>query len=439
MYFLVSSFCAVSQEGGSLIKSIERQADRAKEVFAKPRRRGSSQEIVRVSEKEEQKKILEKIAREKVEIAKLEAEKRALEKQKIRHHEEEIDRISDQKRNPFMWKVASWIDHRDNEALGAACDSMLDVGSLSDEAIRASALIAEYADTYKDVPYEDLSLGQVQIRWFVTFANDPGPHPANEFYGHVWETNFFYCYGQECFNLSEPREFTLVDLNHKWSPPIDQYTGSRKGGAVSRGYYDKGKWNTSKSVLVTDREYMHGGVDLRFNDTQDNPNIYAVWDGVVRYAGLNGTLKTGFGYMIVIRHYNGAETSYAHNSELKVKVGDHVKAGDVIALGGGTGQGTAPHLDFKVSFRGRFIDPESIFNFANNPKYDNQGVPLGSLFAHKIRVVQSDDVTKHKYRKHSVAIVAPLNPKLSKAFSAHKEEYSSLSGNGESTVFVTAP
>lgn len=53
-------------------------------------------------------------------------------------------------------------------------------------------------------------------------------------------------------------------------------------------------------------------------------------------------------------------TTYAHCSTLKVKEGDKVKQGDVIALSGNSGKSSGPHLHFEVIKDGRYINPEKV-------------------------------------------------------------------------------
>ena len=64
-----------------------------------------------------------------------------------------------------------------------------------------------------------------------------------------------------------------------------------------------------------------------------------------------------FGNCIKIDHGNGLVTLYAHASQLCVKVGDTVNAGDVIALVGSTGNSTGNHLHFSVLSGGKYVDP----------------------------------------------------------------------------------
>ena len=70
----------------------------------------------------------------------------------------------------------------------------------------------------------------------------------------------------------------------------------------------------------------------------------------------------GYGNCIVIKHAYGFETLYSHQSKNLVKVGQKVKAGQVIGLTGRTGRATTEHLHFEVHFKGRTINPATIFN-----------------------------------------------------------------------------
>lgn len=63
----------------------------------------------------------------------------------------------------------------------------------------------------------------------------------------------------------------------------------------------------------------HSGSDIK---TCANDTIRCVFDGVVRMAKHYG----GYGKVIVVRHDNGIETIYSHNSKNMVAAGDTVKA-----------------------------------------------------------------------------------------------------------------
>jgi len=100
---------------------------------------------------------------------------------------------------------------------------------------------------------------------------------------------------------------------------------------------------------------MHYGVDYAGCNRDTSLSIC---DGVVRYArnGYNG----GYGNLVVVRHFNGLETYYAHHWSLLVEEGDTVSAGDGIGIIGSTGRSTGPHLHFEVRLLGVPINPETI-------------------------------------------------------------------------------
>lgn len=102
----------------------------------------------------------------------------------------------------------------------------------------------------------------------------------------------------------------------------------------------------------------HAGVDLK---TMPNDNVLAAFDGVVT----RSSPYSGYGNCIVIKHAYGLETLYSHQSKNLVKVGDKVKAGQVIGLTGRTGRATTEHLHFEVHFKGRRFDPALIFDHVN--------------------------------------------------------------------------
>ena len=104
------------------------------------------------------------------------------------------------------------------------------------------------------------------------------------------------------------------------------------------------------------RAKFHYGVDIRM-DVGDP--VYAMFDGVVRVA----KRSADYGFVVLIRHYNGLETLYAHLSERKVNPGQYIQAGDVIGLGGNTGRSRGSHLHFEVRFLGQQIDPKKVISF----------------------------------------------------------------------------
>lgn len=101
----------------------------------------------------------------------------------------------------------------------------------------------------------------------------------------------------------------------------------------------------------------HAGVDIK---TKANDEIVAAFDGIVTMSGPH----YGYGNCIKIKHRYGFETLYSHQSKNFVKVGQKVKAGEVIGLTGRTGRATTEHLHFEIFFKGRRINPAVIFDHA---------------------------------------------------------------------------
>lgn len=94
----------------------------------------------------------------------------------------------------------------------------------------------------------------------------------------------------------------------------------------------------------------HTGVDLV---APALTSIYAAFDGVVRLA----KPYSGYGNVIVVRHPNGLETVYAHNTKNLVSAGQTVTGGQEIAKCGRTGRATTNHLHFEVRIQGQTINP----------------------------------------------------------------------------------
>ena len=93
---------------------------------------------------------------------------------------------------------------------------------------------------------------------------------------------------------------------------------------------------------------------------KQNARISSVLDGTVIFSGW--TMDTG--YSIYIQHENNIISAYKHNAELLKAVGDKVKAGDVVAIMGNSGElTTAPHLHFELWYNGTALNPETYIDF----------------------------------------------------------------------------
>jgi len=101
---------------------------------------------------------------------------------------------------------------------------------------------------------------------------------------------------------------------------------------------------------------QHRGIDI---DLISGDNVMSMLDGKVRYVGYH----SGHGKVIVIRHFNGLETVYAHLSEYNIKENEMVTKGQVIGKGGRTGNARGSHVHIETIYKGNYINPEYLFSF----------------------------------------------------------------------------
>lgn len=127
-----------------------------------------------------------------------------------------------------------------------------------------------------------------------------------------------------------------------WTRPITDYTALSSPFGL-RLHPTLGTWR------------LHEGQD--FSAKLDTP-IYAAADGIVVKAGYAGD-GTGGLYWVVVDHGGGVTTGYLHSEAngILVDVGQHVVAGQKIALVGNSGHSTGPHLHFEVRINGTPIEP----------------------------------------------------------------------------------
>lgn len=99
------------------------------------------------------------------------------------------------------------------------------------------------------------------------------------------------------------------------------------------------------------RSYAHTGLDIAADYGTD---IQSATDGTVKWAGYMGS----YGNLVIIDCGNGVEIYYGHASKIYVTEGEKVKAGDVLAAVGSTGNSTGNHLHFEIRVNGSQVDPQ---------------------------------------------------------------------------------
>jgi murein DD-endopeptidase MepM/ murein hydrolase activator NlpD len=161
-------------------------------------------------------------------------------------------------------------------------------------------------------------------------------------YYAIWDSENINPYKYNIENFKDSLDIQLFDstTNQLWASPLASVKLTSNFG------FRRYRW--------------HGGVDL---DLNIGDPVYASFDGIVR---ISNYVRGGYGRYIVLRHYNGLETLYAHLSKSLVEVGQEIKAGQEIGKGGSTGRSTGPHLHYEVRYQGYAFDPAEIYDFSNN-------------------------------------------------------------------------
>ncbi len=207
---------------------------------------------------------------------------------------------------------------------------------------------------------------------FTNQTIDTSQYPADYYY-HDWNTITPNPYNSSKLSANDSM-LSLVLTGSRQSPsfvmPVVNTLTSRYG------------WRDGR---------MHKGLDI---DLQ-------VWDTVVcAFSGMVRVARTyqGYGRVVVVRHFNGLETLYAHLHRIKVKPGQIVAAGELVGLGGSSGHSTGSHLHWEVRFKGTPINPLNFVDYKSHQlidktlvlqktKYGYAGYPKGSVFY----IVQNGD------------------------------------------------
>lgn len=139
----------------------------------------------------------------------------------------------------------------------------------------------------------------------------------------------------------------IQKLDIDFTEPISKINGIKISTLPVSGTISS-RYGVSSSI----RASKHTGLDIAA--IKGTP-IKVIADGKVKFAERNGA----YGNLVKIDHGNGIETWYAHTSQMYVKVGQQVKAGDVVATVGSTGNSTGPHLHLEIRIDGKHVNPQN--------------------------------------------------------------------------------
>lgn len=159
-----------------------------------------------------------------------------------------------------------------------------------------------------------------------------------------WDTTVYNPYRHVVTEF--PIELTFTDSTYASPVPHPKVVTSRYG------------WRRGRP---------HKGIDI---DLVTGDSVVSVLDGIVRFA----RYSSGHGKTVVVRHYNGLETTYAHLSHIAVKANDTVAKGQFLGKGGNTGRSSGSHLHLVTSYRGEYIHPDYLFNFDDSNTIRSQNI-----------------------------------------------------------------
>jgi len=114
---------------------------------------------------------------------------------------------------------------------------------------------------------------------------------------------------------------------------------------------------------ILGKNRMHNGIDII---TSVGTSVYSSGGGLVDFVGF----RNGYGLCVEIDHGFGYRTIYGHLSNAKVKQGQKIERGALIALTGNSGLSTGPHLHYEVLHDGINLDPD-LFFFDDSQLFSN--------------------------------------------------------------------
>ncbi len=110
------------------------------------------------------------------------------------------------------------------------------------------------------------------------------------------------------------------------------------------------KWGYRTDPITGKKEVKHTGIDLK---ASIGTSVFAPEDGKITVAGW----INGYGNTVIIDHGYGYTTLFGHLSKIKVKNGQVIKRGNLIAESGNSGRSTGPHLHYEIRYKNIPLNP----------------------------------------------------------------------------------
>ncbi len=219
-------------------------------------------------------------------------------------------------------------------------------------------------------------------------------------------------------NTTEANEMKLVNpidikANHWNTTTFNAYKNTKPKFPIKLEFSDSSYSSPiARNKVITSRFGWrngrgHNGIDI---DLITGDSIFSMFSGVVRFA----RYSTGYGKTIVIRHYNGLETVYAHLSKYTVKPNDTVKYGQHIGYGGMSGNARGSHLHLGIYYNGIAIHPEYLFEFSKTNKIRAQEIWVTDKWTHSYL---------HNHKKQSTLNLFTTKEEALKSYKNRKKTY----------------
>ncbi len=170
-----------------------------------------------------------------------------------------------------------------------------------------------------------------------------------------------------------PKIQAKLSVENKFTEPTpEQQKQIQESQQIKKDYLNRvtpeREWSGTFATPATAEISDVFGSQRIFNGKTSSPHLgldFRVPSGTPVEAMNDGTVLLARplyfeGNFVVLDHGQGLLTIYMHLSEFKVKEGDQVKRGQVIALSGGTGRATGPHLHVGVRWQGTYLDPAAL-------------------------------------------------------------------------------
>ena len=200
---------------------------------------------------------------------------------------------------------------------------------------------------------------------------------------YAWTIDFFAIQRGDQFTVIYDEDFVngeSIGLGKIYSASFSQggtdFYAIRFTQEDGDNFFDQKGNSLRKSFLKAPLKFSH--ISSRFSNNRMHPilrivrphhgvdyaaatgtPVYTIGDGVVIQKSYQ---PAGGGNFVKIRHNSVYSTSYMHLSKFAagLKVGDHVRQGEVIGYVGATGLASGPHLDFRVYMGGTPVDPLTV-------------------------------------------------------------------------------